>query len=163
MPPLQPSGESLLSFRIDDINFGLPSQLVVEVVRAVAIRPLPGAPFVVHGLIDYRGTVIPVYDVARRFKGEAQPLRASDIMIIAQAGPRQVALLVHGVHALVTPDSPVSAPPVALPPGAPVSGVVATADGLLLIQDLPRFLSDAESWSLDRALQPNEQETSDAT
>ncbi|MDB4906036.1 MAG: chemotaxis protein CheW [Gemmatimonadetes bacterium] len=152
MPPPLQSGDSLLAFRIDDVHFGLPSKYVVEVVRAVAVRPLPGAPFVVHGMIDYRGTVVPVYDVARRFRGADHPVRLSDIMIVVQAGPRLAALLVHAVDALVTAESAMSAPPVPLPPESPVAGVVTTEGGMLLIQDLGRFLSDAETWSLDRAM-----------
>jgi hypothetical protein len=52
------------------MRFGVPAQVVVEIVRAVAVTPISGAPDVVQGLIDYRGTIVPVFDVARRMRGD---------------------------------------------------------------------------------------------
>jgi len=53
----------LLVAEIGALRFGLRLSDVREVVRAVAIDPLPGAPDIVEGLINVRGEVVPVLDV----------------------------------------------------------------------------------------------------
>lgn len=143
---------SLLAFQIDSLRFAVPAHEVVEMVRAVAITPLPGAPAVVPGLIDYRGTVIPVFDLGRRFTGRERGVRASDGMIVVDAGTRRVALLVDAIEGLVEPEEAPSAPPTIVHEGVPVRGVVRTGDGVLLVHDLTGFLTDLETWTLDGAL-----------
>jgi purine-binding chemotaxis protein CheW len=58
----------LLIFEIGASRFGLPSADVREVLRAVTIVPLPGAPPIVEGLINVRGRIVPVLDIRRRFR-----------------------------------------------------------------------------------------------
>ncbi|HEX3868566.1 MAG TPA: chemotaxis protein CheW [Gemmatimonadaceae bacterium] len=147
-----PSHRTVLAFQVDDIRFGLAVESVVAVVRATALTALPGAPSVVEGLVNYRGLVIPVFDVARRFTGRARELRASHAFVIADTLTRRVALHVDVVDGLVESDADVSTAPVSLPDDVPITGVARTPDGLLILQDLARFLSSAESWALDRAL-----------
>lgn len=143
-----------LTFSVNVGRYAIPATSVVEIVRAVAVAPLPGGPPVVSGAIDYRGVVLPVLDVARRFSQASRPVRASDRMIIADAGSRRVVLHVDEVDALVpVADSEIAAPPARLAEDVPVAGIARAADGLIVIQDLDRFLSDAEGRQLDTALE----------
>ena len=142
----------LLSFQVDSLRFALPAREVVEVARAVALTPLPGAPPVVPGLIDYRGTVVPVFDLARRFTGRERPVKSTDGLIVTDSGTRRVALLVDAIEGLVEPVDEPTPPPTAVHEGVPVRGVVRTADGVLLVHDLTGFLTELEAWTLDGAL-----------
>lgn len=143
---------SLLAFQVDSLRFALPAREVVEMARAVAITPLPGAPAVVPGLIDYRGTVVPVFDLARRFTGRERGVRTSDGLIVVDAGTRRVALLVDAIEGLVEAVEEPTPPPTAVHEGVPVRGVVRTDEGVLLVHDLTGFLTDLETWTLDGAL-----------
>ncbi|MEO8561278.1 MAG: chemotaxis protein CheW, partial [bacterium] len=56
---------SFLRVRLGGATIGLPAAAVREIVRAVAITPLPGAPDIVEGAVNVRGRLVPVIDVRR--------------------------------------------------------------------------------------------------
>jgi purine-binding chemotaxis protein CheW len=144
---------NLVVFYIDGHCYGLPLEAVQEVIRAVKLAHLPGAPAVVEGAIDYRGTVVPVLDVRSRFGHAGKALEVSDQLIVARAGGRLVALRADRAGW-----------PVELQPGAIeeltgstaetayVIGVGKLPDGMIVIHDLESFLSAAETAELARAL-----------
>jgi purine-binding chemotaxis protein CheW len=134
------------------MRFGVPAQVVVEIVRAVAVTPISGAPAVVQGLIDYRGTIVPVFDVGRPFTEVARVIRASHAFIVADTPRRRAALHVDSVEGLIEIEGAAVESPVAQASDLPIAGVARTADGLVILHDLARVLSDAEQWALDRAI-----------
>jgi purine-binding chemotaxis protein CheW len=142
-----------LTFGIDASAYAIPATSVVEIVRAVAVMPLPGSPPIVTGVIDYRGAILPVFDVARRFQQPSRPVRAAHRLIVARAGSRTVALHVDSVDRLIdlNPDA-VEPAPATVDGSVPIAGLARTGDGMLVLQDLDRFLSEAESRQLDDAL-----------
>ena len=124
-----------------------------ELVRAVAITPLPSAPAVIEGVVNVRGRILPVLGVRARFRLPARALDPSDHFIVASAGTRGVILRVDRATHLTMIDEAAIQPPDSLGPNADyVAGVARTEDGLLLIHDLATFLTDAEATSLDGAL-----------
>ena len=143
----------ILVFEVAGQRYGLPLVDVLELVRAVAITPLPDAPGVIEGVVNVRGRVLPVLDVRARFRLPARPLDPSDHFIVASAGSRGVILRVDRATQLALVDEGAVQPPETLGPGANyVAGVARLDDGLVLIHDLATFLSAAEAASLDGAL-----------
>ena len=67
----------VLHLRVGEQRYAIPSAEVVEVVPAVALRPVPGTPEAVAGLLAYRGQVVPVVDLPRLFGRGAAPARLS--------------------------------------------------------------------------------------
>ena len=143
----------VLVFEVGGQTYALPTADVREVVRAVAITPLPDAPAVIEGVVNVRGRVLPVLDVRTRFRLPATPLDPSDHFIVAAAGPRGVVLRVdRATHLALVDEASVQSPQTLGPSGAYVAGVAKLEDGLMLIHDLATFLSAAEAASLDEAL-----------
>jgi len=137
---------------MDGHRFGLYAADVLEILRAATPTPLPGAPQAVSGVLNLRGTLVPVYDVRARFGLQPRPMQATDHLVVANAG-RKVAILVEQVHALVPVLTANIAAARDLPTASDgVAGVARMADGILVIFDLRRFLSDVESAQLDAAL-----------
>ena len=148
-----PRTREVLVFELGSQRYGLPTADVLELVRAVAITPLPNAPAVVEGVVNVRGRVLPVLDVRARFRLPVKPLDPSDHFIVAEAAGRGVILRVdRASHLALVDESSVQAPATLGPSATYVAGVAKLADGLLLIHDLATFLSAAESASLDEAL-----------
>lgn len=142
-----------LAFEVEDRRFGLAAQLVREVTRAVAMAGLPKAPPIVEGVINVRGTIVPVLDLRQRFGLGPTPLAPEQHFIIAQAGPRLVALRVTRVLELLAVDETAIQPAARVAPGAEyVAGIAALPDGLLVIHDLARFLSLEEAERVDAAV-----------
>jgi purine-binding chemotaxis protein CheW len=143
----------VLVFEVAGQRYGLPTVDVRELVRAVAITPLPDAPAVIEGVVDVRGCVFPVLDVRARFGLSAKPLDPSDHFIVASAGPRGVILRVdRATHLALVDQASVQLPETLGPSATYVAGVAKLEDGLVLIHDLTTFLSAAEAASLEEAL-----------
>lgn len=143
----------LLTFELAGRRFALPAQLLREVVRAVAITALPKAPPIVEGLINIRGTLVPVLDIRQRFGLPPDPLAPSQHFLIAQAGSRLVALRVDRAVDLVSvPSDAIESGAQAAPGAQYVAGIAKLPDGVLVIHDLEAFLSLDEAKEIDVAL-----------
>ncbi|HTU67349.1 MAG TPA: chemotaxis protein CheW [Steroidobacteraceae bacterium] len=139
-------------FALDAGRFALPLAAVERVVRAAEVTPLPKAPDVVLGALDVAGDILPVFSVRRRLALADRGIRPADQFVIARTGRRRVVLAVDTALGLADdPGTPV--PGAALAPGlAHIRGIMSGPDGLVLIHDLERFLSDEEARELDAAL-----------
>jgi purine-binding chemotaxis protein CheW len=143
----------LLIFQIEGRQFALAAQLVRQVTRAVAVVPLPKAPPIVEGVINVRGSLAPVLDIRHRFGLAPAPLSPDQHFVIAQAGPRLVALRVDRALEIVSVDKTAIEPAAQVAPGTEyVSGIARLADGLLVIHDLERFLSLEETEQVGAAM-----------
>jgi purine-binding chemotaxis protein CheW len=141
-----------LLFELAGSRIALVAKHVIEVVRAVEIEPLPYAPAVVSGVINARGVLLPVIDMRRRLGLQTKALSPDDHFIIADCGPRQVALHVDRALDLLAIDAPALRPLAENTASPYVAGALAVEDGVLLIYDLPAFLSGAEAATLDQAM-----------
>jgi len=148
--------EQLLLFQVAGRRFALPLAAVREVVRAVAVSPLPGSPPIVEGIVDVHGMAAAVLDLGARLGTERGEVSPSDFMIVASAGERLVVLRVNEVAGIVElpADSieAVGAVTSRAPEGFPISGVAHLPDGLALIHDVGSFLQAAEATELEEAL-----------
>ncbi len=77
--------------------FALAQEVVREIVPARTFTRLPGAPPAVRGLLNVRGTLLTVLDLAQRFgHGSATATDAS--VVIGVTNGRSLGLLVDDVH-----------------------------------------------------------------
>jgi purine-binding chemotaxis protein CheW len=143
----------VLLCRIDGVTYALRTTDVVEVVRAAAVVPVPGAPDVVLGLLDLRGAPVAVLDGRRRFGHPPRSIDPTERFVVAQAADRRVALRVDAAESIATLDEAAIEDPARHAVGARhVEGVVALGDGLVLVHDVTRFLAATEAEALDAAL-----------
>jgi purine-binding chemotaxis protein CheW len=142
-----------LTFCLDDRFFGLPLAQAHSVVRAVDCTPVPNAPEVVLGIVDFHGDILPVMNVRRRFNFEERELGIDDVLIIARTTKRIVALAVNRIVGVVShPAESIVAAEALLPGINHIEGVIQHSEGLALIQDLDRFLYPQEDEELDQAM-----------
>jgi purine-binding chemotaxis protein CheW len=144
----------LVLFDVADRRFALDLRRVDRIIPMVEITPLPDAPRVAAGIINLHGEILPVLDVRQRLGLPAVPPRVTDLLLIARTSRRTVAISIDSVSGteefnerLVTPVDSI------LPESGYVEGVVATAGGALLIQDIDRFMSLTEERRLGSALE----------
>ncbi|WP_224997177.1 chemotaxis protein CheW [Cesiribacter sp. SM1] len=62
MKQVEPSLNSYLSFRLDHETFGVNVSKVIEILEVPHITKIPKAPPFMRGVINLRGTVLPVVD-----------------------------------------------------------------------------------------------------
>lgn len=143
----------ILLLEVDGQRFALSLSHVREILRAVSVLSLPGAPEVIDGLIDLRGEAVPLLNLRHRFGLPRRDVHPTEHFVVARAGERTMALRADravGVAEVAAGDvesSRQSAPRI-----QHVSGVVHLPDGMALIHDPARFLAASEQASLDAAL-----------
>jgi purine-binding chemotaxis protein CheW len=145
--------QQLVMWTFDEQRYALPLAVVDRIVRAVEILPLPTAPKIVSGIVNIQGRIVPVVDMRRRLGLPLRDAVPSDQIVVAQTSRRTVAFFIDAIGGVVecTDDSIV--PGTRIVPGLEgVNGVVKMEDGMILVQDLDRFLSLDEETVLEKAL-----------
>lgn len=149
---LEPAS-AILSVQLGGITIGLPALAVREIVRAVAITPLPAGPPIMEGIVNLRGALVPVVDLRRRLGMEPRPLDADEFLVVLESAGRTLAIRVEEVDDLV-----------AIPPGGArsaadlspalrhLAGLGALADGTVVIHDPAAFVTQAEAEAIDAAV-----------
>lgn len=144
---------SMVVFLLDGQRHALAIEAVERVARAVRVMPLPRAPRIVAGAIDLHGRIVPVLDIRSRLRLPARRISLTDCLVVARAGPRTVAFLADSVPGTEVVDaSDITAADSVVPGLEGVKGLAATRGGMVIIQDLDRFLSLDEAQALDDAL-----------
>jgi purine-binding chemotaxis protein CheW len=149
-----PDQVHLVLFETAGRRLALPASAVQEIVRAAAISPLPRAPEIVEGVINVRGTVLPVVDIRARFGLPASTLSPDQYFILAHTRTRVVVLRVDQVVGLIQVGHDAVLPPETVAPGSRhIAGIARLSDGVVVIQDLDQFLSLDEATRLEAAIQ----------
>jgi len=151
--PLADRLSQLVVFSLDEQRYALDLAVVERVVGAVEITPLPKAPEIVLGLVNFQGEVVPVFNVRKRFRLPEREMLLSDRLILARASRRKVALLVDVVSGVIGDvKQRMTTGPAILPGLEYVEGVAKLENGLTLIHNLDEFLSLGEEKALTAAL-----------
>ncbi|MFM8378647.1 MAG: chemotaxis protein CheW [Planctomycetia bacterium] len=81
----------ILTFTVAGQPYAIPSRTVLEVLPLVPVRPIPLLPPYVPGVFTYRGHLVPLVDLARRFEAPtAEPAgrrRLSTRVIVVEFMP----------------------------------------------------------------------------
>jgi len=149
---IEPAADGLVEVLVFEVGgqlYGLDAADVREIIRATAIVPLPRAPAVVEGVINVRGSVLPVLDIRQRFRLPAKRLSPSDQFVLAFAGEYVVALRVDCVIELQRfRASEIAEARTVLPYTEYIAGVATLPSGLVLLHDVRTFLSQGEAAAL---------------
>lgn len=142
-----------LVFMLDDKTFALPLEPVERVVRAVEVTPLPETPDIVSGIINYKGTILPVINIRSRFHLPEREMQLNHQFIIIQTAKRPIALLTDTVTGNIeTPAADVVPPSDIIEDVEFLQGVLKLEDGVMLIPDLDKILTVKEDRVLTKAL-----------
>ncbi len=104
-----------IAFRLGQQNFCIDIMAVREIRGWAPATPLPHAPDFIKGVINLRGAVLPVVDLAARLGLPPREPSARHAVIVVQHGGQVVGLLVDAVSNILTlsPDAVQSPPEVA--------------------------------------------------
>jgi len=137
----------LVSFLLEELEYGVDILSVHEILRIPDITRLPNTPDYIIGVINLRGNVIPVINMRIRFGFEnADYTELSRIIVIETAG-KQVGLLVDNVYQVVRiPETNID-PPSELIEGVSedyLLGIGRLTDRLIIILNLENILFSFE-------------------
>ncbi|HOO73060.1 MAG TPA: chemotaxis protein CheW [Spirochaetota bacterium] len=101
----------IVSFLLDDVEYGVDILAVHEILRYPDITRLPNTPDFIRGVINLRGNVIPVVDVRVRFGLQVGEITDLTRIIVIESEDKEVGLLVDNVYQVVRlPESHVDEP-----------------------------------------------------
>ncbi|MFH0735981.1 MAG: chemotaxis protein CheW [bacterium] len=145
--------KKIVLFGLDEPRYALYLSAVKCVVQAVEITPLPKAPKIVLGVINFHGQIIPVIDIRKLFHLAPLEINLEDQFIIAQTTKRLVVLVVNSVDDVYDLDHfQVNDAEKFYPYTDYLSGIAKIETNIILINDLEKFLSLDEEKKLDEAL-----------
>jgi len=136
-----------VTFVLMDETYGINVMQVQEVLRVTEIAPVPGAPAYVLGIINLRGNVVTVIDTRKRFGLPTAETNDASRIIVIESEKQVVGILVDAVAEVVElrEGDIDAAPNVGTEESSRyILGVATREDGLLILVDLNKLLSDEE-------------------
>lgn len=136
-----------VTFVLMDETYGINVMQVQEVLRVTEIAPVPGAPAYVLGIINLRGNVVTVIDTRTRFGLPPTETDDSSRVIVIESEKQVVGILVDAVAEVVElyENEIDVAPNVGTEDSSRyIQGVATREDGLLILVDLNKLLTDEE-------------------
>ncbi|TKW67125.1 MAG: purine-binding chemotaxis protein CheW [Paracoccus denitrificans] len=134
MTDLQTSSQEqdieLLSFRVDEQEYCVDIMSVREIRGWTKATPLPFAPPHVKGVINLRGTVLPVIDLSARLGMAAIDGQEQNVIVVVSVNGEMAGLLVDAVSDILT----ISRDELQVPPDVGADPATRCVDALLLVE-----------------------------
>lgn len=155
----------IVTFQVGDEEYGLGITSITEVIRPIKITPLPRMPEFVEGVINLRGTIIPVVDLRKRFAPgkPVQHLKTVRIMLVKGAIAREagdnkelLGLMVDSVQEVLNMPLKNMEPPPAAATGQNaefIAGMGKAGERLIIFLNITKILSKQERSALAEAEQ----------
>lgn len=136
-----------LTFWIDIQLFAMPIVDVVQIVQMQEIAAIPDYPLYAKGIINLRGSVIPVIDVRLRLGREEIPYSDHTCIIVAMIGDHSVGFLVDAIDEVASISDDMISPPPKTAKNIDnifLSGIARLEDSVALLLDTRKMLNDVD-------------------
>ena len=135
----------LVGFKIGKEIFGVDILMVQEIIRSAPITYVPNSPEFVEGVINLRGSIIPVIDLRKRLNLHTSSYeKEKDWILILDIGGRVTGFIVDSVTEVIKiQESSIDPPPDILVAGLHsqyIRGVCEIDNNLLILLDFNRIL-----------------------
>lgn len=140
-----------LIFRIGNEFYAIEVRYVTEIVGIQTITEIPELPEYIRGIINLRGTIIPVMDVRLRFKKPFKEYNDRTCVIVIDIQDVSIGLIVDSVSEVLSiPDSEIVTPPEISKDGNKyIKGIGKVGSEVKMILDCSKLLHDDEIESLN--------------
>ena len=141
----------LVSFILNDEEFGIDILLVQEIIRIMQITKVPNSPDFIDGVINIRGRVIPVINLRNRLGMPRKENDKDTRIIVVEISGKTVGFVVDAVNEVLRIPASITEPPQELVVGINsefIKSVGKLEDRLLILIDLAEILSSSEKIQL---------------
>jgi len=135
-----------LAFTLGAEEYGIEIKYVTEIINMQPITVVPEVPVFMKGIINLRGTIIPVMDVRLRFRKEPREYNDRTCIIVIHFEGTTIGLIVDAVaEVLSIQDSDIVDPPKMNQASQRyIRGVGKVGDRVKLLLDCSKLLTDEE-------------------
>lgn len=143
---LPADGRQFVTFTVSGRSYGIDIGSVREIIRWTAVTPLPKQSVHARGVLNLRGTIVPVHDLRARFGGPLTEASENHVIIIAWIGAQTIGVLVDAVSDILS----VAADDIRTAPLSPeaqmIAGLVtADQDRIVTILDLHALFAGTDT------------------
>jgi purine-binding chemotaxis protein CheW len=142
----QPRTRQYVTFLIGDRVYGVDICQVREIKQWSPTTALPNQPHYTRGVLNLRGTIVPVHDLRARFGGGLTEATENHVVVIVAIGEQTVGVLVDAVSDIVTVSlDDVRAVPASAADSdqTAIAGLVNTDNGMVALLDLAALFAPA--------------------
>lgn len=109
---LRSSKNKFLTYFLSEEQYGIDISQVREIIAMMKITPVPRTPNYISGVINLRGSIIPVVDTRKRFEMESIEYGEQTAIIIIEIKKMSIGFIVDKVEeVLAIDDENISEPP----------------------------------------------------
>ncbi len=141
-----------LTFLLGAEQYGVEILKVQEIRGYSAVTPIPNTPPYIKGVINLRGTVVPVVDLRAKFSMEATEYNKFTVIIVVTLGRKVTGLVVDAVSDVldVPPSEMRAAPDLGTRADTRfISGMATIGDRMTVLLDIDRLLAEDETVALE--------------
>ena len=149
-----PTNGQYLTFFVAEEEYAIGILRIKEIIEFSGATPVPGTPPSVVGVINLRGRVVPVLDLARKFGAPASVVTSRSCAVIVEMELEHeklvIGLLADAVHEVVEIAADMIEPPPSFGTRVRIDflrGVGRHGDHFVLVLDVDRLLSESEAGS----------------
>ena len=144
----------IVHFSASGHGYGVPIDLIKEIIYAKSVHPLPGALQGIEGVIDLRGTVVPVIDLRKKFKGPSFQFTPPEHILIVEVRRHKVGLIVDRVNEVmaVREDQIQNMETFMDGDAAYVEGIYRVDDRMIVLLNLEKLWTSAEISEIEATL-----------
>jgi len=154
MPEEKKKEYQLVVFKIGEEEFGVDISQVREIVRLIEVTYMPKAPAFIEGVVNLRGQIVAVIDLAKRLGIPSRPRGDTTRIIVIEIGENTVGMIVDSVSEVLRISSEnIEEVPGLIETEVPehyIRGVGKLKDRLLVLLDLNRVLTHEEVVRVER-------------
>lgn len=141
-----------LTFTLGDEEYGVDILKVQEIRGYDTVTKIPDAPDFIKGVINLRGTIVPVVDMRLKFKLGRADYNEFTVMIILNIAHRVVGMVVDGVSDVLqlTPEQIRPAPEFGGSVNTKfITGIGALDSRMLILVDIEKLMTSADMALMD--------------
>lgn len=140
--------QKFILFTLGKNTYGVPIGQVISIVRPESLTRVPDAPRFVEGVMNFRGAIVPVIDVRKRFGMEMAAATKDSRVIVVSSGELTVGMLVDTAREVVEfGDGQIEQAPEIIGglDAAFINGIASLDDDrLLILLNLENIMSDRD-------------------
>ena len=148
------SGE-YFCFTVEKTRLGIPLKDIDRVISAVAVSHIPNSPSLIHGLIDFYGTLVPILNLRHRLNFKEIAISPDQFFIVINTTLRKLVLVADSIQGLISFQTSGIIPARSYDEDFEPIHVYRTDEGIILIYDTEKFLKGEDILQFELDANPN--------
>ena len=141
-------GSQYLTFSLGGEEYGVEILKVQEIRGYSAVTPIPNTPIYIKGVMNLRGTIVPVVDLRSKLAMAEAEYNQFTVIIVVKVGAKVMGLIVDAVSDVLNiPVSDMQATPDfgAQVDASYINGMAKAGEKLVVLLDIDRVMDEAQS------------------